>query len=269
MLFKILTAVIIQIFRLLRRLFLTAISSDAKLWAEKGAAMKHFCKDWELYHQAGLDSLYETAGNLNLFLICEKPEPSALRPLPEGCSIRTCRPDELNVWKHLAAEEQYADSLTDYYERVYAGNGKDKSQDFFQRCLFLCNPSGKPVATGLIGLSYARSGFPVSTLGWFRVLPEEEGKGFGRALLSELLKRSGFPLYLHTQPTSVCAIRLYSDFGFRLLTNPVIGYRKNDLIAGLPILEKVMRPAVFNGLKFSDEGQRLHQAALSSRISEF
>ena len=86
--------------------------------------MKHSCKDWELYHQAGLDSLYETAGNLNLFLICEKPEPSDLRPLPEGCFIRTCRPDELNVWKHLAAEEQYADSLTDYYERVYAGSGR-------------------------------------------------------------------------------------------------------------------------------------------------
>lgn len=231
--------------------------------------MKYSCKDWELYHQAGLDSLYETVGNLNLFLICKRPEPSALRPLPEGCSIRTCRPDELGVWKHLAAEDSCADSLTDYYERVYAGNREEQNQAFFQRCLFLCTPSGKPVATGLTWLSYARTGFPVNTLGWFRVLPEEEGRGFGRALLSELLRRSDFPLYLHTQPTSVCAIRLYSDFGFHLLTNPVIGYRKNDLNASLPILEKVMRPAAFHGLRFSDEGQALHQAALSSRVSEF
>ena len=46
--------------------------------------MKYSCKDWELYHQAGLDSLYETVGNLNLFLICKRPEPSALRPLLRG-----------------------------------------------------------------------------------------------------------------------------------------------------------------------------------------
>ena len=56
-----------------------------------------------------------------------------------------------------------------------------------------------------------------------RVLANE-GKGLGRALLTEILKNAGLPIYLHTQPTPARAIKLYSDFGFKLTTDPIIGY---------------------------------------------
>jgi len=109
----------------------------------------------------------------------------------------------------------------------------------------------------------------ITTVGWFRVLPEHEGKGLGRALLSELLRTALCPVYLHTQPTSICAIKLYSDFGFDLIINPAIGYRKNDLAASLPYMQKIMPEADYARLRFVEVDDDLHEAALSSEIAEF
>ena len=94
--------------------------------------------------------------------------------------------------------------------------------------MFICDASDKPVASTFIWRSYGK----INTIGWFRVLPEYEEHGLGRALLSEILKDADYPVYLHTQPTSARAIKLYSDFGFKLLTDPIIGYRKNELGLG-------------------------------------
>lgn len=219
------------------------------------------CRDWQAFSQAGLAEDYKTAGNYNLFMACEAPVPSAFRTLPKGYSFRLCRRDELEVWKRIVAEEQYVPNITNYYNRVYA----NQAEEFFRRCLFVCNGADKPVASCFIWRSYDK----INTLAWFRVLPEYEGHGLGRALLTRLLQGAEYPVYLHTQPTSVCAIKLYTDFGFGLVTNPVIGYRKNDLPESLPYLRRVMHSADFERLRFVQADEQLHQAALSSQTDAF
>ena len=55
------------------------------------------------------------------------------------------------------------------------------------------------------------------------MLNEYEGKGIGRALLSyvmQSLPQNEYPVFLHTHPASFRAIKLYSDMGFKLLTDP-------------------------------------------------
>ena len=63
-----------------------------------------------------------------------------------------------------------------------------------------------------------------------------------------------FPLlcevFLHTQPSSFRAIKLHSDFGFAFLTDPIIGYRKNDLEECLTILKEHMPQKDFEKLQF-------------------
>jgi ribosomal protein S18 acetylase RimI-like enzyme len=104
------------------------------------------------------------------------------------------------------------------------------------------------------------------------VIPSHEGKGIGRALLAHVLQElppERFPVYLHTQPGSFRAIKLYSDFGFSLLSDPVIGFRKNDLEASLGYLEQAMSPADFTKLQIAKAPKEFLDAVCSSAVNEF
>jgi len=218
-------------------------------------------KDHEAFHLKGLGDSYESIGKLNLFMQCKYIPQNAFRMLPDGYSFRLCRRDEIEKWKRVVAEEQYVDYVTDYYDQVYAG----QEDEFFKRCLFVCNADDTPVASCFIWRSYGL----INTLGWFRVLPEYEGKGLGRALLSEVLRSAQLPIYLHTQPTSMRAIKLYSDFGFKLITDSLIGNRKNDLDESMPLFPKILPINDLLEMKYTKADSALLEAALSSEFPEF
>jgi hypothetical protein len=63
---------------------------------------------------------------------------------------------------------------------------------------------------------------------------------------------SDYPIYLHTQPGSFRAIKLYSDFGFTLLRGGQLGTRPNELEKSLPILQRFMSKKDFDGLEIVD-----------------
>ncbi|MCL2473322.1 MAG: GNAT family N-acetyltransferase [Alphaproteobacteria bacterium] len=218
-------------------------------------------KDHETFCRKGIGEIYETIGSLNLFMQCDAPNRDAFRSLPDGYSFRLCRRDELEIWKRVVVEEAYIDNVTDFYEKIYAQH----EDEFFQCCMFVCNAADKPVASTLIWKSYGL----INTVGWFRVLPEYEGKELGRALLSEIFKTAQFPIYLHTQPTSARAIKLYSDFGFKLITDTKIGYRKNDLDESFSYLQKLLLKNDYEKLQFTKANNELLNAALSNKTSEF
>ncbi len=115
----------------------------------------------------------------NLFMMCEALNPAALTQLSPAYYVRTCRTDELDVWK-----------------------------------------------------AYGH----VSTIHWLKVSKRCEGLGIGRALISIVMNSfedNDYPIFFHTRPGSLCAIKLYSDFGFVLLTDATLGYRQNvALFAG-------------------------------------
>ena len=218
-------------------------------------------KDYEAYQNSGEGGAYHTVGNYNLFMQCNELNASALRELPNGFYFRLCGCNELEVWKSVVAEAQYIPYVTEYYEKVYAPH----AEEFFSRCLFACDLYGAPVASTFIWRSYGL----INTVGWFRTLPEYEGLGIGRAILSEILKDAEYPVYLHTQPTSARAIKLYSDFGFELVTDPIIGSRRNNLTESLPFLKKVLPAQDFINLRFKTANVTLLKAASSTDISEF
>lgn len=63
------------------------------------------------------------------------------------------------------------------------------------------------------------------------------------------LEMHDYPVYLHTQPSSFRAIKLYSDFGFSLLSGNKFGIRTNDMDECLPILEEFMPKEYFHKLR--------------------
>lgn len=205
----------------------------------------------------------------NLFMMCRKLENDAVKKLPEGLYVRYCRKNELDIWKamHFDTPElaaRYHDFMTAYFNDVYLPKGNL----FYRRCLVVCDKDDKPIGTCFLWNSYNT----IWTLHWLKVLKEYEGRGIGRALLSivmESLSESEYPVFLHTQPSSYRAIKLYSDFGFCFLSDPVIGNRQNDLEECLPILERYMPRSDFEKLKIAPAPQLFLNAVCSTNTNEF
>ena len=207
--------------------------------------------------------------DLNLFMMCHSLNASAIRKMPPEFHVRTCKKSELEIWKAIHFDDpdtasNYHDFMTNYFNDVYAAEG----DLFFEKCLFVCNEDDEPIGTCFIWKAYNK----INTLHWFKVVKQYEGRGVGRALLSvvmQSLKKEDYPVYLHTHPSSYRAIKLYSDFGFCLLSNPRIGSRQNDLEDSLPILEKYMLREDFIKLQFCKASKNFLKAVNSSNINQF
>ncbi|WP_026584882.1 GNAT family N-acetyltransferase [Bacillus sp. J33] len=205
----------------------------------------------------------------HLFMMCTSLNLKAIRELPKGYHFRLCRKDELDIWKamHFDTSElarEYHGFMTEYFNQVYLPKGNL----FFKSCLFACNEDDKPIGTCFLWKSYNQ----IWTIQWFKVVKEYEGKGIGRALLSHVMRslpHEEYPVFLHTHPSGYRAIKLYSDVGFKLLTDPVIGNRKNELEESLSILEKYMPKLDFEKLQFNQAPTSFLTAVSSSNIDEF
>lgn len=181
--------------------------------------------------------------DLNVFMMCEHLDRSALATMPAGYSIRSMQPDELDVWKAFpfdtsAEAAEHERFMDDFFADVY----RPRSDEFFEATTFVCDSDGAPIATCAIWKAYGE----LTAVHWFKVRPSHEGRGIGRALLSHLLRplpAGDYPVYLHTQPGSYRAIKLYSDFGFRILVNEHTGSRRNDHVEAMRHLRAVMPPA--------------------------
>jgi ribosomal protein S18 acetylase RimI-like enzyme len=205
----------------------------------------------------------------NLFMMCEVLNRNSLTTLPASYSIRSCRPNELDIWKAMPFDDvnlatEYAGFMSDYFTTTYGG----KEELFFANTLFVCDWQDKPIATCLIWKAYDE----FNTIQWFKVLKQYEGQGIGRALLSiamQGLEMRAYPVYLHTQPSSFRAIKLYSDFGFSLLAGDNFGIRENDLDECLPILEKFMPQEYFQKLRISTAPKEFEETLRKYTTNQF
>lgn len=209
------------------------------------------------------------ANDMNLFMMCASPDRRAMSGLPAGFSVRSLRTGEYEAWRdlHIAEPEKrdaYVELLDGFFRDVYASKG----DLFFRQCRIICDDAGKIVGTCLIWKAYES----FNTLHWLKVLPAYEGRGLGRALLTRVLSELGadeYPVYLHTHATCDRAIKLYTDFGFRLLTDARIGARENDLRDALPILKARMPGCAYDRLAFAEADERFLGAVCAGAADEF
>jgi len=205
----------------------------------------------------------------DLFMMCRSPEPQEFTALPAGFYFDLCREEELDIWRAFPFDEkdaaqEFSAYMKQYFDEVY----RPKGDLFFSKCLFVRNAEGVPVATGFLWKAYDR----INTLHWLKVKKKWEDRGIGRALISRLLSELGstdFPIYLHTQASSYRAIKLYTDFGFELITDPFVGDRKNGLEEGQRLLKQSMRPEDWIRLRFTSAPAQFLETVRSSAIHEF
>ncbi len=142
--------------------------------------------------------------DLNIFMMCEELNHSALTELSADYSIGSCKPDELAIWKAMPFDDadlakEYEGFMSDYFATTYGG----KEDLFFAKTLVVRDRRNRPVATCLSWKAYDE----FMTIQWFNVLKGSEEQGIGRALLSNImqdLKPHDYPVYLHTQPSRPC-----------------------------------------------------------------
>ena len=195
----------------------------------------------------------------HIFMCCTKLREQAFTPIPAGYRLRCCRPEELLIWKDFPFDtpeqaEEHRPFMDAYFNQTYG----EQQELFYRSCLFLCDEQDRPLCTGFLWKHYGK----YTTLHWLKTKKEAEGRGLGRALLSAIFRQVGakdYPLYLHTHAGCERAMHLYTDFGFRILTEPEqIDGRPNQWQQALIYLQNKMPPAYFAALEFtvSDEESR-------------
>lgn len=215
------------------------------------------------------NSMTEEIPDLNIFMMCPSLNREALSDMPDEFHLRNCRRDELGIWKAMPFDteedaREYASYMDNFFETTYSTQ-EDK---FFETVQFVCDAQDRPIGTCFLWKAYGQ----FNSIHWLKVIKGYEGLGIGRALLSEILKdvpADDYPIYLHTQPGSYRAIKLYADFGFHLLSGPQIGTRPNELEASLPILKQYMPAEAFTQLIISEAPTEFVEALKDVKTVEF
>jgi ribosomal protein S18 acetylase RimI-like enzyme len=211
----------------------------------------------------------EEIPDYNIFMMCERLNTNALGELNKDYYFRKCKPSELESWKAFPFDTQKVPTEYEAFMNQYiAATYGDNLDLFFDKTLFVCNRYNKPIATCTSWKAYGK----FNTIQWFKTLKAYEGKGIGRALLSKVMKQfegEDYPVFLHTQPGSFRAIKLYSDFGFYLLKGGQFGTRTNDLEKCLPILEEFIPAKEYKKLKLIDSPSSILKDLENERIIQF
>jgi len=205
---------------------------------------------------------------MDLFMMCENLNKNAFSELPDGYYFRNLRTDEFEAWKDLQCVDNMdqRDAYHAVYDEYYKNAYEPKGDLFFNNCVMVCDKDDKFVGS----LTFWKSYDKFNTLGWFGVAQAFEGRGIGRALISHVmgkLSNSEYPVFLHTHPSSYRAIKLYSDFGFRLITDKKVGKRNNDLDECMPMLKQDMPAKDFANLQTARAPQFFLDAADSTSES--
>jgi GNAT superfamily N-acetyltransferase len=136
--------------------------------------------------------------------------------LPPGFHIRFYRAGEAKVWTSIQVQTEKYREITPAFHEQQFGNDQARLQ---ARQMFLGAPEGSEIGTGTAWFDPTFAGGNCGRVHWLAIVPEYQGKGLGKALLSAVchrLRELGHTCAtLRTQTARVAAIHLYLKFGFK------------------------------------------------------
>ena len=200
--------------------------------------------------------------NIIMRMPVERVEKIAPPRLPEGFSIRTFQPGDEKNWVRIETAVLEFDRESDamaYFTEHFLPHGEDLSR----RCLFICDETGKAVATATAWYEDSGLGHQ-AVLEWVSVDPGCQGKGLGTAVVSAALAlfpkcEPGLDVYLHTQTWSYKAVGLYHKVGFSMDKTGTIPRKGkngepmrlhlNEYAAALSVMRPVIPPALYDDLQ--------------------
>ncbi|HEY2933181.1 MAG TPA: GNAT family N-acetyltransferase [Acidobacteriota bacterium] len=135
--------------------------------------------------------------------------------LPPDYFLRWYRPGDERHWVEIQRQADRYNAITpDLFERQFGAN-KDM---LLQRQCFLTDRSGAPIGTATAWFNPDYRGKPYGRVHWVAIVPEMQGRGLSKPLLSAVCNRlrqlGHLRAYLTTAPQRTPAIHLYLKFGF-------------------------------------------------------
>lgn len=137
--------------------------------------------------------------------------------LPKGYSFVFMPEDIEKVWCKVQFEAMLVDSMEQAKE-VFQRSFLPYAELLEKFCVFVRNDRKEIVATAALWPGDL-FGYIKQRVHWIAILPSEQGKGIGKALLTKLmqLKEQYYPgewMYVTTQSWNYNAVELYYQFGF-------------------------------------------------------
>ena len=173
----------------------------------------------------------------NIIMRCDRFD-----PLPESAQGITVRNYQEGDEKHWAEIEcSIGDfSSVDEAERYFITHYTD---EIYNRCFFAMDKAKNVIGT-CIAWHDLKDNETVSSLHWLAVAPKYQGSGAGKALLNAVMnyycQNHLMPVYLHTQPWSYKAIKLYLSAGFKIMKTDTFADYTNEYNEAISVLKNYL-----------------------------
>ena len=153
--------------------------------------------------------------NLPIALACRDLIATPRFELPEGIRARPYRQGDEPLWlKIQGAADRYNEITLELFRRQF---GWDPSP-LEERQLYLCSSAGEHIGTATAWFDPAYRGERWGRVHWVAIVPEWQGRGLGRALMSltcqRLIELGHRRAFLTTSTARLPALNLYLQFGF-------------------------------------------------------
>ena len=165
--------------------------------------------------------------------------------LPPQFELHTYRPGVEQQWAELEYEIGDFSSVQEakaYFTETYLS----RPDLLARRGIFVSDKKSGCLVGACIAWVDEQNGVPVSSLHWLITKEAYQGIGIGSALIATALsiyeKEDALPVYLHTQPWSYQAVRLYHKFGFRLMKQESFAGYENQYALAVPVLTRYIEP---------------------------
>lgn len=138
--------------------------------------------------------------------------------LPKDYTYRMFQEGDEHHWARIEAsvdEFPNEQEALEYFTGAYLHD----LEKLKERCVFVVNPEGLPIATATAWFADSEELSYQATLQWVSTVPEYQGKGLGKAVVTKAMSifpvtDPGLPSMLHTQTWSHVAVVLYHKLGF-------------------------------------------------------
>lgn len=187
----------------------------------------------------------------SIIMRCDKINHDAYRGLPENVEIEFYKNGMEETWKDIQKNAGEFSSKTDeeiiHYFLERFGNKKFLLE---KQCFFLKDHNTQNYIGTCMAWETVKNNQTIPILHWLAVSDAFSRQGFARILITQVLKifEKSYPaasIYLHTQPSSYAAIKLYHDFGFHICRKDTYGTAVNEYEEAIEILKTVMIPKEF------------------------
>lgn len=182
----------------------------------------------------------------SIIMRCDCIDKSAYAEPDSGVEIEFYKQGMESVWAEIQKSAgEFADSSEAEVVSYFTERFGVMQQELERRCIFLKEKKTGTYFGTCIAWFEPRGEEKVPVLHWLAVKDTYANRGYARVLVTEVMNifeqlDSKQKIYLHTQPCSYKAIKLYNDFGFCMTETDTYGTAVNEYIEAMPILEKYM-----------------------------